>query len=185
MRDSLPHPDTATPSEKLTNPTLFDRNMLAQSGEARPSCEKKNGRRRREKAMSIVIICILVAATLPYAFLAVSAWPSQTEQARWGIGYDHGAPRDSAAHLQGFRKRAYAAQLNGYEAFPPFAAAILCAHLTGVSDSQLTVLGVAFLALRVLHGVLYIMDRSILRSVVWFLATAVVVTLFVLALSRA
>eukprot|EP01035_Chromulina_nebulosa_P035064 gene35064-47116_t len=48
--------------------------------------------------------------------------------AKFGTGgkdFDNAAPRVMLAKLDGWRQRANWAQLNGFEAFPPFAAAVI------------------------------------------------------------
>ena len=45
--------------------------------------------------------------------------------------------------------RANAAQLNGYEAFAPFAAGVVLAQLAGVAADRIALLAMAFVAFRV------------------------------------
>lgn len=134
--------------------------------------------------MAFVISCILLAAALPYAFLALSGAPSRSQRGRWGLGYDNRNPRESQAEFEGWRKRAHYAQLNGHEAFAPFALGLLCAKLAGVSETILQSLGVAFLLARVLHGLFYVLDRPRLRSSVWGFGILCVLALYVEALRR-
>lgn len=134
--------------------------------------------------MAFVISCILLAAALPYAFLALSGVPSQSQRGRWGIGYDNHNPRESQAEFAGWRKRAHHAQLNGHEAFAPFAVGMLCAKLAGVSETILHGLGAAFLLSRVFHGLFYVLDRPRLRSSVWGVGILCVLALYVEALRR-
>jgi uncharacterized MAPEG superfamily protein len=91
------------------------------------------------------------------------------------------APREFLDRLSGWRKRAHWAQLNAFEAFPPFAAAVIIAHLRHVPQTRLDLLAVAFVALRLLHGAFYIADQARLRSLVWFGSVVCVIALFVSA----
>ncbi|MGZ5229963.1 MAG: MAPEG family protein, partial [Burkholderiales bacterium] len=79
------------------------------------------------------------------------------------------------------RQRAYWAQLNGFEAFPPFAAGVIVAHLAGASQSWIDALATTFVALRVIYTLAYIHDKPTERSLIWAAALACVVGLFVAA----
>ena len=69
--------------------------------------------------MTIAIWCILIAGTLPYvAFNFVK-------------GLDARQPRAGVGGLDGRAARAYGAQLNGFETFPIFAAAVIVSHVVG------------------------------------------------------
>lgn len=126
--------------------------------------------------MTTAFWCVLAAALLPYAF---------TGLAKFGEGapgrYDNRAPRDWLERLSGWRKRAHWAQLNAFEAFPAFAAAVIIAHLAGAPQATVDRWAVAFVALRVAYGALYILDHPRLRSLVWALALACVIGLFITA----
>ena len=135
--------------------------------------------------MAFVITCILVAAVLPYAFVLLSCWPSQKERGRWGIGYDNHQPRESQERFQGWRKRAHYAQLNGHEAFAPFALGLLCAQLVSAPEQMVRLLALGFLAARVLHGLFYVLDRPTLRSTVWGIGVLCALLLYVQALYQA
>jgi uncharacterized MAPEG superfamily protein len=119
--------------------------------------------------------CVLVAAYLPIVWtgMAKFAGGDFAEAA-------NRAPREYLDRLTGWRRRAHWAQLNGFEAFPPFAAAVIIAQLRHVPQTYTDALAIAFITLRALHGVFYIADRAQWRSVVWFAAVACVITLFVL-----
>jgi len=74
-----------------------------------------------------------------------------------------------------------AAQSTGFEAFAPFAAAVVLAQLAGVDGSRIGLLAVAFIVCRVLHGVFYIANKAPLRSLAWVGGFACVVVLLVQA----
>src|SRR5476649_2954931 len=96
-------------------------------------------------------------------------------------GYDNSAPREFLEKLQGKSKRAHYAQLNSFEAFPVFAAAVIIAHLADVPQTHITILAVVFIIFRILYGISYILDRSNLRSTVWFGGFFCVLGLFIAA----
>ncbi|HET7798118.1 MAPEG family protein [Nevskia sp.] len=125
--------------------------------------------------MTLAYWCVLVAAYLPIVWTGI---------AKFGAGgrdFDNAAPRVMLAKLDGWRQRANWAQLNGFEAFPPFAAAVIIAHLTSVPQPRIDALALAFIAARIVYGVFYLMNLATLRSVAWMAATGCVVALFVSA----
>ena len=125
--------------------------------------------------MSIAYWCVLVAVILPYPIVMM---------AKAGKNFDNHAPRDQLAYVEGYRKRAYWAQLNAFEAFPAFAAGVIIAQLQQVSQYTVDMLALTFVAMRVLHAAFYMMDKASLRSLVWAVGFGCVIGLFVLAGTR-
>lgn len=126
--------------------------------------------------MTTAFWCVLVAAILPYLLVAVAK-----ASPRYLKGNHNKNPREYEAALEGRQQRAYWAHLNGFEAFPPFAAAVIIAHIVGVEQSTVDLLAGVFVVCRVLHGLLYILDQDKLRSVVWAGGIGCVIGLFVLS----
>jgi len=122
--------------------------------------------------MTIAYLCVLLAAIMPYLWVGIAKYPLRQ--------YDNRAPRDYEARLTGYRQRAYWAQLNSLEAFPPFAAAVVIAHQLQAAQAGIDALALAFIALRIAYGMLYVADRPTLRSLAWIGGFACVVTLFVI-----
>lgn len=119
---------------------------------------------------------VLAAALLPYAFvLYAKATPAFVK------GDHNKNPREYEEALSGARKRAYWAQLNGFEAFPPFAAAVVIAIQAGVPVERVNLLAGIFVVCRIAHGLLYIANLDKLRSAAWALGAVSVVSLFVMA----
>lgn len=125
--------------------------------------------------MSIAYWCVLVAAILPYPIVIL---------AKAGQKMDNHAPREQLAQAQGYHKRANWAQLNAFEAFPAFAAAVIIAQLQLVPQATVDMLALTFVAMRVLHALFYVLDKASLRSLVWAVGFGCVITLFVLAGTR-
>jgi uncharacterized MAPEG superfamily protein len=123
--------------------------------------------------MTIAYWCVLVAALLPYLFTGVAKFGTRP--------YDNRAPRLFLESLEGRQQRAHWAALNSFEAFPPFAAAVVIAHLCGASQQSIDTLALAFVGLRMVYGWAYVTDRPTLRSLVWIAGVACVVGLFVIA----
>jgi len=125
--------------------------------------------------MTLAYWCVLIAALLPYLF---------TGFAKFGkLGsYDNRAPREFLGRLDGWRKRADWAQMNTFEAFPFFAAAVIIAHLAGgARQSVIDGLAVAWVVLRLLYGAAYILDKATLRSLLWTGALGCAVALFIVS----
>lgn len=135
--------------------------------------------------MTFTISAILAAAVLPYLFLLISGVPSRSERGRWGTGYDNREARASLEQLTGWRKRAHFAQLNGHEAFPQFAAAMICAQLAAVEATWVHALAFGFFFFRLAHGAAYIANLGVPRSVLWGAAVSCTAGLFVVALASA
>lgn len=126
--------------------------------------------------MNFAYWMILAAALLPYAATYYFKF------AGGGISsYDNSAPRAAVESLPPARRRAYWAQLNGFEAFAPFAAAVIVAHLASVPQHWIDALAAIFVALRVIYTLLYIHDKPTARSLTWLAALSCVVALFVAA----
>ena len=124
--------------------------------------------------MSVAYWCILVAAILPYVFTVIAK--------RSGERYDNRDPRGWLSRQQNpVSIRAYAAELNAFEAFAPFAAAVLMAQLAGVDGGLVSLLALAFVGFRVLHGILYLAGRHLLRSAAWAGGYLCVLALMVMA----
>ena len=97
-----------------------------------------------------------------------------------GSNYDNNKPREWLERQHGIGQRANWAQQNSYEAFPPFAAAVIVAHLTGSNQMTIDVLAGMFILVRVAHGILYIQDKSTLRSLAWLAGFGITVALFLI-----
>ena len=133
--------------------------------------------------MTFTILVILAAGTLPYLLLLLTAIPSKTALVRYGPSWDNRDVRGSAERLSGWRRRAHAAHLNGMEAFPPFAAAMILSLMANASMASVRPLALGFLAFRVLFSAAYIGDRWILRSSTWFGGIFCLLGLFGVALA--
>ena len=127
--------------------------------------------------MSLAYWCVLIAVLLPYALVGV---------AKFRPGYNNRNPRAWASKSDDYLvQRAHAAHLNAFEAFAPFAAGVVLAQLAGVAAPTINLLAGVFIAFRVLHGVLYIADKPLLRSLAWLGGIVCPVALMVLAALQA
>ncbi|MBS0216229.1 MAG: MAPEG family protein [Proteobacteria bacterium] len=127
--------------------------------------------------MTIPYICILIAALLPYVWVTIAKAA--------GDKYDNRDPRGWLARQGSSRShRANAAQLNGFETFPAFAAAVLMAQFAGVDHARITWLAIGFVVFRVLHGMFYVGNKPQFRSLSWFLGLFCVLALMGMAIAR-
>lgn len=122
--------------------------------------------------MTTAYWCVLAAGLLPYV---------ATVSAKIGARFDNHMPRAWLAAQSGWRARANAAQMNGFEAFPLFAVAVLVAHQLGAPAARVDTLALTFVAARVAYIVTYIADWALLRSLVWMLGIGSAVAIFTAA----
>lgn len=123
-----------------------------------------------ESVLAIAYWCILIAAALPYVWIGIGKAA--------GERYDNRDPRGWAAKQSHPRvQRGVSAQLNAFEAFAPFAAGVLMAQAAGVDASRISLLAMLFIGCRILHGVFYLANQHLLRSLVWFGGIGCVVAL--------
>lgn len=115
---------------------------------------------------------ILVAGLLPY-------WPAVAS--KWRRDYDNAAPRAGVDRLTPRAQRAYWAQLNAFEAFPLFAAAVIIAHLARADQAWVDGFAIVFAGFRAGYTLAYIHDRPMLRSLLWAGGLLCVIGLFVAA----
>ncbi len=121
--------------------------------------------------MTIADLCLLASVILTIA----SIMPAKLDGGR---AYDNGNPRDPRFFTPGLRTRSQGAHLNGYEAFPFFAAAVILAEMRAVPQGTLNGLAVAFIVARVVYVLLYLTDHPTARSVVWSVGMACNLAIF-------
>jgi uncharacterized MAPEG superfamily protein len=118
--------------------------------------------------MTLAFWCVLVAALLPYVPFGLAA--------RF---LDSKTPRMGAPKLEGLPARAYGAHLNAFEAFAPFAAAVIIAHIVEGPSAAVNWLAVLFIVARAAHLAFYLMDRPPLRSSAFFVGLVIIIAIFV------
>ncbi|OLF50980.1 MAPEG family protein [Pseudomonas chlororaphis] len=124
--------------------------------------------------MTVAFWCVLIAIVLPYLCVSVAKFSGGT----YGAQHNHD-PRAYLATLEGFARRAHAAQLNSFEVTPAFAAGVIIAHIANVAELvTIDVIAVLFITSRLLYIICYLADWSILRSLVWFVGMALIASLF-------
>lgn len=122
--------------------------------------------------MTVAIWCILIAFTLPYvAFSFVK-------------GIEPKQPRLGVPKLDSRSARAYAAQLNGFETAPFFAAAVIVAHMLKGPSAVVDILAVVYVLVRAGHIAAYLADRQPLRTAAFTVGQLAALAIFVSPLFR-
>lgn len=124
--------------------------------------------------MRTALICVLIAGLMPYLWTTVAKIA--------GPRYDNRNVRDWQARLEGLPKRAHAAHLNSFEAFPFFAAAVLAAIVAHADMQRVAMLSIAFIVARIVYGLVCLWDIAPVRSLVWFVGLACVIAIFTSAI---
>ena len=120
--------------------------------------------------MTFAYWCVVLAAFLPLFWVGVAKYGSPD--------YDNARPRIFLQNLSGWPQRANWAQANAYEAFPPFAAAVIIAGMAGANNLVVDTLAGVFLLARVLHGLFYITNKPTLRSLAWTIGFFAMLAIF-------
>ena len=120
--------------------------------------------------MSLAFWCILIAALMPYVWGSLSKMEGK---------YDNARPRLQTK--TGWRQRADWAQQNAWEAFAPFAAAVLVAHATSVAPATSDLLAGLFILFRIGYGLAYLANWPTPRSLLWSGGILCVIGLFLAA----
>ena len=81
--------------------------------------------------------------------------------------FDNAKPRDPAFYEEPIAARALGAHLNGIEAFPFFAVAVLLAEFRTGPQRVIDELAVLFLIVRIAYVFTYLGNRPTLRSILW------------------
>jgi uncharacterized MAPEG superfamily protein len=105
---------------------------------------------------------------------------------RW-IGFrsfDNAKPRDPGFHDDPLRARAWGAHLNGIEAFPFFAVAVLLAEFRAGPQRLIDELAILFLIVRIAYVFTYLGDRPTLRSILWSVGFAINAMIFFMPMIR-
>ncbi len=121
--------------------------------------------------MTVALWCVLAAALLPYLATTIAK--------AGGERYENRDPRAWLGRQQGLRLRAHNAQLNGFEAFPFFAAAVIVAQMLQAPQERVDALALIFVVARVGYLVCYLADWHWARSVAWLLGWLACIFLFV------
>ena len=131
--------------------------------------------------MTLAYWCVLMAAILPYLFTGLAKFGPKDPAAQPAPKYDNHAPRAHLDKLTGRRLRAHWAQLNSFEAFPFFAAAVIIAHQMQANQEAVDTLAAGFILFRVAYGLAYVSDKPSQRSLMWMGGILCCIGLFVVS----
>ncbi len=121
--------------------------------------------------MNIAYWCVFIAILMPYVLVIIARFPGTTLQSNL-------TPRITAESITGYQQRAYWAHLNGLEAIPSFAAAVIIAQMVNMQQDTINTLAMAFIAFRGAHAIAYILNSGVLRSLMWAGSMACIINLF-------
>lgn len=98
-------------------------------------------------------------------------------------GYNNSDPRLAQQQLEGAARRALNAHNNGFEAFAPFAAALLAAMWRAPERFDVVAyLAIGFAVLRTVYVFAYLANKASLRSAMWSLGMFSTCALFIIAI---
>jgi uncharacterized MAPEG superfamily protein len=124
--------------------------------------------------MTVAFWCVLIALFLPYICTGVAKFSG----GKYGPRQNHD-PRAFLENLEGFARRAHAAQLNSFEVTPAFIAAVIIADIVGHAQQvTMDVLAVVYITSRLLYIICYLADWAMLRSAVWFIGMGLIASFF-------
>jgi uncharacterized MAPEG superfamily protein len=125
--------------------------------------------------MTIAFLCVFIASFLPIF------WAGYAKMSSGFSMKDNASPRTFMESLKGKAQRANWAQANAWEAFAPFAAAVIIANICQANPQRIDLYAGTFIIARILHGIFYIADLARMRSVVWMIGIAATIGLYYLA----
>ncbi|MEZ4366506.1 MAG: MAPEG family protein [Kofleriaceae bacterium] len=125
--------------------------------------------------MRMLLLPLAIAAALPYLLTTIAKAGAFSLE-------DNRRTRDWATGLDGWRKRAYWAQLNSFEGYPIFAASLIAALATVPTSAAAAALAWGYVGSRLAYAACYLADAASLRSLVWMAGLGCCAGLFGLAI---
>ena len=110
--------------------------------------------------MTFAYMCIVIALIFPIILAGIAKKGSE-------VPINNNDPRSHIRHLKERAKYAYGAEQNCYESFPPFAIAVLVAHITGATQLTIDILAGLFVFSRLMYVAFYLQGKGTLRSVTY------------------
>ena len=121
--------------------------------------------------MTFAYVCIVIALMLPIILAGIAKKESEVQ-------INNNNPRDYIRNLNGKAKYAYGAEQNSYESFPPFAIAVIVAHLTGGTQLTVDILAGLYIFSRLMYIVFYLQGKGTLRSTTYMVGLISTIALF-------
>ncbi|GAC04514.1 MAPEG family protein [Paraglaciecola chathamensis] len=127
--------------------------------------------------MTIILICLLIAALLPIVAKVPLTQAMNKEQG----GYDNRYPREQQKQLSGFGARASAAHANCFEALILFVPGALAVIATQSAGHLAEYSAIVFITARIGYLCAYWCNVHLLRSILW--AIGYIASLFLIWLA--
>lgn len=124
--------------------------------------------------MTIAFWCVLIAALFPIVLAGIAKAGDRS--------FNNRRPREWYETVTGYRKRAWWAQQNSFEAFPIFAAAVIIAHVAGAAQVAVDTIAMVFIVARIVYAACYLADIHLARSLAWMVGLGACIALFVAAI---
>ena len=121
--------------------------------------------------MTFAYACIVIAILMPIILAGISKKGS-------AIPINNNDPREHIRHLKERAKYAYGAEQNCYESFPPFAIAIVVAHVMGGLQLTIDILAGLYIFSRLLYIAFYLQGKGTLRSITYMIGLFSTIALF-------
>ena len=121
--------------------------------------------------MTFAYMCIVIALILPIILAGIAKKESEVQ-------INNNNPRDYIRNLNGKAKYAYGAEQNSYESFPPFAIAVIVAHLTGGTQLTIDILAGLYIFSRLMYIIFYLQGKGTLRSATYMVGLISTIALF-------
>ena len=122
--------------------------------------------------MTIANWCVFAACMLPMATVAMAKVASN--KLPHGEGrYNNKHPRAWAESLTGWKARANAAQMNGFEILPLFLAGVILAQQAQADQARIDLLAISFIVSRLVYIGMYLANAHLLRSLAWMVGVVI------------
>jgi len=128
--------------------------------------------------MNLPVVSLLAAMVLPYLWASASI-PLRIKQHG---KLDNNHPREQQLKSTGAALRAQGASANAFEALGVYGPAVVVQQVLAPTAALASTLAIAWIVVRVLHGVLYIANVAPVRSIMWLAGFACAIGQVLLAL---
>ena len=127
--------------------------------------------------MTITLWSLFVAALLPYVWFGI-ATPLRKQE--FGE-LDANHPRIQESKQTGRGARAMGAHANAFEALAIWAPAVLAAHATAPQSTLAPTLAMVWIAVRLLHGIVYIIGIAPVRTLLFAIGMVCAILMYLVA----
>lgn len=122
--------------------------------------------------MQISHWCVLAIMLFPYLLVGMARLPGLTLEKNL-------IPRIVSESLTGYRQRMFWAHQNALEVIAPFAIAVFMADTLQANPQVINNYAIAFVGFRLAHAFMYIMNRGVLRTIMFIAAYICIILIFI------